>query len=255
MEPKLHKISKIFKSSKSNFYAKHWKTEPDVFSDVPFLYPKNLSDTPLDNRLYKSDKGMVKIVTNGENKFLIKRPAIDLAKDPLLIDKNSLALVIFINPDEGVERSLHCYENNVLPYIGDINNPMVSVMCAEQFGVNAFICDMSSLKLLSEKKIIPESVKKVVVYDSGFEDLELLSKVSDEYDLKLFLSIPETGVLANVEFEVETGDLRLKELDEVLLECIDGGLVVSKLNLCTPLVRYVANIACINNFGQITLVN
>lgn len=242
-------LKKIYESEQSDFYKKHWGKLPSSFSEVPLLHADDLARTPLYERLYKDEQGLVKYVSRNDQGFLIRRSLSDITNDDLHLPKNSIPLVLFADPNEGVEYSLFCYEQGTVPYIGDLSNLPVSLFCAMQFKTDTLICDMNSLTEILSKDEMPTTIKNIRIIDQSFTDIVLLKKIRSGYDVELFLSLPVAGSIGSVAVK-EDGRLSITPQSGVMLECQDKKLIVTKTALAMPLVRYTTPIHCIEEDGE-----
>ncbi len=234
-------LKKIYESRQSAFYKKHWGKLPATFSEVPLLHAADLVRTPLYERLYKDERGLVKFASRNNNGFLIRRSLSDIKNNNLELPQDAVPLVLLSDPNEGLEHSLWCYEYGTVPYIGDLSNLPVTLICASQFKTNTLISDMAALLEIVSLNEMPETIKNIYVIDSSFADRALLKEVQKDYHLKLFLSLPEAGIIASVK-PAEADRLRLMPQMGVSLEDVDGKIVVTKPELSTPLIRYTSDI-------------
>lgn len=207
---------------------------------------------PFSGRIYNEDKGFTKAVAVYEEPFLVQWSLEELAKEnyfPVTLfdgNKRCRPLVLFSDRNEAVEKSLWFYEHDILPLVGESNNPEATVSAAGIYGINAILADTEILK-----KFIPALKAK---YD--LSRLRAVSVLGDNLDLKeirllvpegavlnLVLALPETGAFAECcRKALAKNDLIFHPDANSIVET-DGRLIVTKLLYpATPVLRYQTGI-------------
>lgn len=236
-------LESVLASPRSAFYREHYK-KADVslerleedFSLLPPLRFADLQGTGLAQRLYTSGPIHTKVIRRKQGFFLFGRTIDDIGKEaygPVGIRP----LVIGVDCRDAVEFGLWCYEQNVLPLIGE-DSPAITASLATTYEIDSIVGEASALMAL-----LPELVKKYdlahIKYLSlgGISfDLDFLRHYFPVASIHLYLWLPETGSIATLCPESEQG--LFHPLESALLE-YDGQLIVSKLfPLPTPLLRY-----------------
>ena len=231
-------LPEIYESDASTFYRDHWTTCPRKLAEAPVCASAHFAATQLSSRLYRAEAGIIKTIRTATDEiFLAKRAWSDIRADAPPIPSGSRVFILMQNTDEGLEYSLACYERDAIPYLGDVHNLEVAIVCAEQFRVTILMCDTTTLAHLHAEQLIPSTVETIMVIDRSF-NMALHAILGTTYHVDAALALPETGVLGTV----TNGTLTAAH--NTLLESVEGICVATKTHLITPLVRYRTEIPC-----------
>ena len=114
--------------------------EPKIFWREDFL------DVPLSQRRYKDARSLIKIVHEGKRLFLSEWSFEDIGREPWGIP-SARVLVYMTDPHEAIEKSMWCYENNMVPLIGE-PDPDIAMFTASKYRIDSIIADTVSLPKL-----------------------------------------------------------------------------------------------------------
>jgi hypothetical protein len=235
-------ISKLIKSvresAESGFYRDMWGNAED-FDELPLISRDDFLRIPLSKRRYKNDKALVKIVHTPEGPFLSEWSFEDIGREEFGLI-SARPMVYLTDSHEAMEKSMWCYENNMVPLVGE-KDPNVAMFAAGKYKIDSLITDVESLA-----KFLPYLAKRG-------EKLSCISILGDSFDIgtlkqflnfsdavRLVLCLPETGVIATA---LLGDELQFKTVENSFIEKKDGFLVVTKLsNLVIPIIRYKTSI-------------
>src|SRR5690348_8939857 len=123
MDEDSRKISQFVKdiasSEKSDFYKSIWGSAQE-FNDLPAVSREDFINVPLSKRRYKDEKGLVKIVHSPEGSFLSEWSFKDIGLEPWGLPSKR-PFVYLTDAHEAIEKSMWCYENNMVPLIGELD--------------------------------------------------------------------------------------------------------------------------------------
>lgn len=237
-------IATIAESDASDFYRTLWGDER-AFKRLPRCTPLHLVKTPLRERTYKKEKGLVKIVRRDAGAFLVERALSDIAAENYR-GGGKRPLVLLSDSYDSLEKSLWYYEHETLPLIGEHANLPVSVFAAKRYRIDALMTDEAMLaRFLQEAgKEYPPGQIALTLLGGEFSAENIVAISSRFHDLRLVLCLSETGALGSACPEgLSSGTLVFHPEQNVFLEYEDGALVISKRELLvTPLVRYKTGI-------------
>ena len=247
--PKIEKLLQGVQASKaSRFYKEHWARNYE-FNKLPLVTIENLIKTPLQERTYKKERGLTKIVKRTGEPFLIHRALGDIkAEDYGVIGKRPL--IIFSDSHDALEKSLWCYENNILPLIGENLNLVVTAYTARRYEIDSILGEgeivMRFLPIL-EKEYDLKNIKNITLIEGPLDDNQAKLICKKIPNTNLTLGFSETGAFAQLCGSCSDSKKLLFSSDRnSFVEIEEGVLVVTKtLDLTTPIVRYDTGIRVI----------
>src|SRR3989344_4520173 len=218
-------IRDVAGSKASGFYRDIWGAARN-FDELPSVAREDFLNVPLSKRRYKAEKALVKIVHSEQGMFLSEWSFDDIGREPWGITSRR-PMVYLADPHEAIEKSMWCYENNMVPLIGE-RDPDVAMFAAGKYNIDSLITDRESLDTL-----LPYLSKRG-------EKLDCISILGDSFDIssltrytvfsgavRLVMCLPETGVIA----VASLNDMReFTAVENSFLENRDGFLTVTKLN-------------------------
>lgn len=219
----------------ASFYRDHWGGESS-FEALPETSRSDFLKTPLSKRRYKDEKALIKTVRTKEGLFASEWSFSDIAQEswgPCA----TRPLIYFADPDEAVEKSMWCYERNILPLIGEAV-PDITNSAAEFYRINSAIVDAPSLALLLPYlRGRAEPLESISIVGSSFTISALQDYVPYAKDIQLVLSLPETGAFA----QAPLASRPVFTLNQnCFIEPGESGLLLTKnAKLVTPIIRYV----------------
>ena len=239
-----HLLDSVY-SAQSSFYRSVWSEyTPNAFSksslpEIPTVSWKNWVDTPYSERLYTNEPMYVKVVDRNEKLFLVSRTLNDIRNE----DYGPVAerpLVLFEWAHEGIEKSLWCFEHNILPLISEGNLTVVA-QTARKYEIDSILCEMEMLKklvpVLAEEYSL-KNIKSISIIDQGFDTTYLLHHF-EHAKISLNVGLPETGVFAHTTL-TDDNSPTFEVVDNSFIEIDERGcLIVTRLFLLpTPVIRY-----------------
>lgn len=117
-----------------------------------------------------------------------------IAREPFALPSER-PLVMFENPHESLEKSLHCYLNGMTPLIAE-KNLEVTLAAAAKYEIDALVCDSASLAKLHpflSTRRIPLSSISVIDSASDLEALKPFGRFAET--LRLVRVDRETGAV------------------------------------------------------------
>ncbi|MEK7560767.1 MAG: hypothetical protein AAB539_02310 [Patescibacteria group bacterium] len=249
-DPRLYELlSQVFEHPTCDFYRRHYansgiRTAADAtaaFDRLPALTRAHLARTPLAERLFFEERCFVKIIRSTDEPFLMRANLSALSKEQYGVRDGARALVFLADSDEAMEKSLWCYEQNILPMV-----------CEKQIAQLAprFAADYTIDTLLTEENMIigfwPEftrllgltALKNLVLFGSGFH-FQMIHRQFLPQNPVLILSLPETGAIARICPDAFVRGNWIFHPDANCLIEIDERIIMTKLaRLATPLIRY-----------------
>lgn len=217
----------------ADFYRSRWG-DTRKFEDLPSVGRSDLVATPLSRRRYKHEKELIKLVNAPEGTFASAWSFSDSARERFGIVLER-PMVYLESPHESIEKSIWCYEQGRVPLIGE-QNEAVAAYGAEAYRVDSLITDLPSLQKLRpylEKRTEP--LGAISAYISSLSKGELLPFAQYAKTMRLVLTLPETGAIAEAEFSEEPVFI---PHDGVVLEHGEGLLLTKLAYLTTPIIRY-----------------
>lgn len=233
----IQKLIRIIRDSESEFYRKRWN-DAEKFEELPLVSRRDLVATPLSERRYKDEKGLVKIVHTAEGDFLVEWSFADIGQEMFGVSSNR-PMVYMDNPHESIEKSMWCYESNMVPLIGE-KDPDIAAFAAERYEVDSLITDEVALQklmpMLSRRSTLLESIS--VLGDSFDVDaLGICTRWTRH--LRLVLALPELGAFAEANYDQHP---RFTPISGCTVEQEDTLIVTKDRLLTTPVVRYKTEI-------------
>jgi hypothetical protein len=145
-------------------------------------------------------------------------------------------MVYLSDPHEAIEKSMWCYENNMLPLIGE-KDPDIAMFAAEKYQIDSLITDTAALtKLLPYLQKRAEILESISILGDVFPIETLLPYQAYARKVRLVQTLPETGAFGEAPLELS---LRFHPLPGCKVEVDAGVLVVTKLrSLVTPVIKY-----------------
>ena len=221
----------------ADFYRARWGAVR-AFEELPTIDRLDFLETPLSRRRYKDARSLVKIVHDGGHMFLSEWSFEDIGKEPWGTSA-ARPLVYMADPHEAIEKSMWCYENNIVPLIGE-PDPDIAMFTASKYRINALITDTISLpKLLPFLEKQERPLSSITVLGDSFDAPALASFARFAERSRLVLRLPETGAFA----ESPLGPVSFVALPGCIVSEEDGVVVITKTaQLVTPIIRYRTNL-------------
>jgi hypothetical protein len=229
---KLDELIAYVRSHPADFYRNAWGSA-DSFADLPTISRLDLIKTPLPHRQYSQDAGMAKIVRDEKGSFLSQWSFADIASEAYG-EISARPMVCMADPHEAIEKSLWCYENGMLPLIGEKDADM-AMYAAGKYRIDSLICDPVSLQAMHPYLSGCGGVASISVIGSSFSPSEFMPFAAYAKSFRLLLALPETGVIAQAEFSPSPKFLALPE-------CVierGASLVITKVaRRAMPIIKY-----------------
>lgn len=230
-------IRAVADSPDSSFYSDVWGTARD-FSELPTVARADFQRVPLSKRRYKKEKGLVKIVHDERGAFLSEWSFRDIARERFGVVSDR-PFVYMSDPHEAIEKSMWCYEQNMLPLIGE-KDPVIATYAASRYRVDSLITDATALAALApylEHRTDP--LEAITVVGAFFPLAELLPLRSYAKAVRLVLSFPETGAFAEAALDERPA---FRAFDDCIVEKRET-IIVSKIaHLVTPIIRFQTSV-------------
>ncbi len=217
------------------FYRRHWGASR-TFEELPTVSRDELITTPLSERRYKDETSLVKIVHDGERAFLSEWSFDDIAAESWGAGSEQRPMVYISDPYEAIEKSMWCYEHNILPLLPGLD-PDIAAYAAGVYRIDSLITDAAALvRLEPYLRSRTEQLETMTIIGPSFDLTALVPYAAFAKKTRLVLALPEIGAIA----QSELSDPRhLGPLPDVVVEKIDGAVAVTKLRLLvTPIIRY-----------------
>ncbi len=230
-------IDSIRSHPSADFYRVRWE-KAKTFEELPTISRKDFLDVPLSQRRYKDARSFVKIVHDKDRMFLSEWSFEDIGHEPWGTSATR-PLVYLADPHEAIEKSMWCYENNIVPLIGE-PDPDIAMFTASKYRINALITDTVSLpKLLPFLEKQERPLSSITVLGDSFDAPALASFARFAGRSRLVLRLPETGAFA----ESPLGPVSFVALPDCIVSEEDGAVVITKTaQLVTPIIRYRTNL-------------
>jgi hypothetical protein len=210
------------------FYREFWGDAP--VSAVPSISAAEFQRVPLSLRRYKNEKSLVKVIRSTHGPFLSEWSFEDIKDEPWGVLRDR-PMVYLTDPYEAVEKAMWCYLHNRMPLIGE--NAAVACSSASSYKADSFILDATTLKILAPYFQESGFSFPIALIGSAF-DIPSLLPFSDLGEIRLILSLPETGVIAEATLE----NPLFAPAKGVSVEYEDGLAVSKGALLTTPIIRY-----------------
>lgn len=229
-------LDRVRNNPSSSFYAERWGGEEE-FARLPVVCRADFERVPLSKRRYKNEKGLVKIVHGDAKMFMSEWSFLDIQAESFGV-VSARPLVYMHSPHEAIEKSMWCYEQNMVPLIGEKNLEVVTY-AAEKYKVDSLITDVVSLAKLEPYLKSRSPLDAISVLGESFVPQELMRYTSYARRIRLVLSLPETGAFAEAAL---SSSLVWEPLPNCIVENTDTVLVTKIRDLVTPIIRYKTNI-------------
>src|SRR3989344_2514382 len=182
-------IRDVAGSKASGFYRDIWGAARN-FDELPSVAREDFLNVPLSKRRYKAEKALVKIVHSEQGMFLSEWSFDDIGREPWGITSRR-PMVYLADPHEAIEKSMWCYENNMVPLIGE-RDPDVAMFAAGKYHIDQLITDALSLpKLLPYLKSRGEKLTSLTVLGDSFDAPILMPFLDFAQTVRLVLRLPE----------------------------------------------------------------
>ncbi len=231
-------VDDVMKSGMSGFYREIWGRVAN-FDELPLVSRNDFLKVPLSKRRYKDEKALVKIVHTPEGPFLSEWSFDDIGQEPWGVPSKR-PMVYLEDSHEALEKSMWCYENNMVPLIGE-RDADIAMFAAGKYRIDQLITDTASLpKLLPYLKRRGEKLMSLTVLGDSFDAPTLMPFSDFARTVRFVLRLPEVGAIA----EAPLADKPVfRTVPNTFVESEDGTLVVTKLTrLITPVIRYRTDI-------------
>lgn len=228
-----HLINTIRDHPTADFYRAAWG-DASVFGSLPAVSRADMAATALGRRQYKEGGEMTKIIRTPDYSFLSMWSVSDIGAEPYGV-ASSRPMSYFADPGEAIEKSIWCYERNMVPLIGE-QNPYVALLAARAYDIDSLIADTESVRTLMpylEARKKPLTCISVVGQD--FSPAMLSSLTSYAQRVRFVLALPETGAFAESTPEIYP---TFSVLPNCVLEEKDGLVLTKVAHLVTPIIRY-----------------
>lgn len=226
-------VTFVRESPLSDFYRNKWKGEK-AFERLPYSSRADFAAVPLSHRRYKKEKGMVKIVGTGEQAFLSEWSFSDIGRE-LYAPHSMRPFVYLTDPFEAVEKSLWCYENGMMPLVGEKDSDM-AIFAAGRYQIDSLIVDEQSLaKFAPFFSTLRAPLSSITIIASNFAPSELMSFERYASSIRLVLALPETGAFAEASL---SRNPEFAPLPHCVIEH-DSEISLTKIvQYPTPIIRY-----------------
>ncbi|MEX0652024.1 MAG: hypothetical protein WD509_00935 [Candidatus Paceibacterota bacterium] len=238
-------LREVLSYKPASFYTEKYKHREPVIDSLPTLTWKEIASSPLDDRIYTTEKLFLKIAYRDNTPFLVGRSFTDIVRENYGNKDVVRPFITFPYRHESMEKGFWFYEHNILPLI-TLEDLRLSTTIAAKYDIDSFISSMESAKrfLPALSKLLPvNALKEIRIIDTSF-DLNFLFSYADPSKYTLILGQPDCGALAEACPEL----LLQKKLvfhvdDNTLLEPMKNTLCTRLFLLPTPLFRYETGIA------------
>lgn len=219
---------------RADFYRTRWRKRR-LFSELPFISRADFIQTPLSARRYEQKDSLVKLVRTNKGWFLSEWGFEDIGREAFGIESRR-PMVYISDSHEAIEKSMWCYEHNMVPLIGEMD-PDIAMYAASKYQIDSLITDENSLpKLLPYLRNRTEPLVGLTILGLSF-NVETLAPFS-EYSQRsrLVLCRAETGAFAEATL---SPDPVFTLLPQCIGERAGDSFVLTKLaDIVTPIVKY-----------------
>jgi hypothetical protein len=155
-------------------------------------------------------------------------------------DVGQRPLVYLTDPHEAIEKSVWCYDRNVVPLIGEKDSD-IAMFAAEKYQIDSLITDPAAIARIRpylEKR--DTKLRYISIIAPSFAISDLMPYRAFARAVTLVRALPETGAIESANLEKRP---RFAPCGGCLIER-DGMLIVTKTRmLVTPVIRYRTGIA------------
>lgn len=230
-------IPRLFAAAESDFYRRIWGRSA-AFDELPTVTRRDFLETPLSKRRYKNERSFVKIVHDGPEAFLSEWAFNDIGQEHFGLPSKR-PMVYLEDSHEAIEKSMWCYENNMLPLVGE-KDPDMAMFAGEKYHIDSLITDPVSLpKLRPFLERLAAPLESISILGTSFTSSALLPFAPYARSIRLVLCLPEVGAFAEAPL-AETP--RFQPLPECIVETAEHLIVSKERALVTPIVRYRTDI-------------
>lgn len=228
-------VTEVGENHSSTIYKNFWGIER-AFSRLPVISRNILFEGPLSERRHKSARSLVKIVTHEKTRFLSEWAYEDVAREEYGAETKR-PMVYLSDNAESIEKSMWCYERGMVPLIGEVHNEAVAVAMARKYQIDSLITDELSLERFRPFfENAPEVLTSISILGSRFDSERMRWVLPYAKEVRLVLTLPETGAFAQAVLE---GNPVFAALPGCMIENREETLVLSKKDsLVTPIIRY-----------------
>jgi hypothetical protein len=229
--PPIRELITWIRSSAAPFYRDRWGHSDDL--DIPAITRSDFVNASLSTRRYKNERALVKTVNATDGAFLSEWSFADIGGEQYG-EVGMRPMVYFGDPDESIEKAMWCYENDLLPVIGE-NLPEVANDAADFYSVDSLIADSISLpKLLPHLSRRNDQLKSLIIVGNSFDIQQLHAYCAYAQDVRLVASLPETGAFAVAPL---SNAPEFTPLPGCIFEHSSTLLLTKEARLVTPIVR------------------
>lgn len=241
-------LAQIVESPHSDFYKERLQISKKKIlalkklALLPCSSKKDFLGTPLSDRTYINGRGFVKIIDSKSNPFLIKRILTELKEEQYGIIGHR-PTVLFSDGHESLEKALWCYEQNVLPVLGESANISITDFLIYRYESDSFLGDIEILEQLfaNNKNVFPYG-KVFNLYGNDFSISKVQEYISPD-KLNLILALPEIGAFAySCKQHLKEGRTVFHPDKNSIIELEENIIVTKLIYMPTPVIRYKTNL-------------
>jgi hypothetical protein len=155
-------------------------------------------------------------------------------------DVGQRPLVYLADPHEAIEKSLWCYDQGVVPLIGE-KDPDIAMYAAEKYEIDSLVTDpaaIANVRPYLEKRTT--KLRFISIIAPSFAIADLMPYRAFARTVTLVRALPEIGA-------IESASLEKRPRFAPCADCVierDETLIVTKTRmLVTPVIRYRTDIA------------
>ncbi len=228
-------INEVGSNQLADIYHTVWG-ERRALDVLPVISRDELFGSPLASRRYKSASSLVKIFHVGEKTFLSEWAYEDVAREQFGTETKR-PMVYLSDNAESIEKSMWCYERGMVPLIGEVHNPAAAVAMAKKYQIDSLITDELSLERFRPFfGDCPYTLTSISIIGPQFTIARIQWVLPYAKEVRLVLTLPETGAFARAKLEVNPVFSPLPRCD---IETVGETLVLTKQDsLVTPIIRY-----------------
>ncbi len=232
-------IAEIGDSASASVYRDLWGDERE-YSRLPVMSRTALFGISLQKRRYQKRLSFVKVVRATESSFLSEWAYDDIAREGFGVNSKR-PMTYFADAHEGIEKSVWCYENGMVPLVGESHNPSVALAMADRYNIDSLISDEVSLQRLRPYiESRSEILSSISIIGTQFHAESIQWAASCAKTIRLVLSLAETGVFAEAPFSIKPVFV---PFDNCIVESENTLLLTKIASLVTPIIRYDTGIS------------
>ncbi len=229
-------IFKVREYPDAPFYREHWGDAS--FDALPTITREDFVRAPMQRRRYKKEKTMTKIVSGDEYAFLSEWSFEDIGREPWGVPSKR-PMVYLADPHEAIEKSMWCYENGMVPLIGE-KNADITLFMASRYAIDSLITDAVSIHALVPY-LKAHVLESITILGESFDIPALLPFRAYARDVRLVLRLPEVGAIAQAQLALSPV---FTAVPDCILEQQKEALIVTKASfLVTPVINYRTSVA------------